>query len=241
MVEKPRDVTTVIDIMHTGLDYVREEGGAIVIGATALLRDIERHPAVTGAADGALTLAVRETGPWLIRNAATLVGNMCNASPAADSAPMLLALDAEMVLSDGRLVPLTDFFVAPHRTILEDEMVTEIRLYPRGRRGHYHKQARSKSDIALVDVAVTASVDDNILSDVRVALACVAPTPIRAPRTEALLEGQRLTPELLREVEKVVRTEISPISDWRTSAEYRRHASGVLVRRAVEDLMTEGP
>jgi CO/xanthine dehydrogenase FAD-binding subunit len=149
---------------------------------------------------------------------------------------MLLALDAEMVLSDGRVVPLTEFFVAPHRTILENQMVTEIRLYPRGRRGHYHKQARSKSDIALVDVAVAARVDGNVLSDVRVALACVAPTPIRAPKTEAVLEGQSVTPDLLREIEQLVRTEISPISDWRTSAEYRRHAAGVLVRRGIEDL-----
>jgi carbon-monoxide dehydrogenase medium subunit len=240
MVHRPRNITTVIDIMHMGLDFVREEHGTLVIGAAALLRDIERHPLVVPVASGMLTVAVRETGPWLIRNAATLCGNMCNASPAADSAPMLLALDTEMVLSDGRVVPLTDFFIAPHRTILTDELVVEMHLHPRGRRGYFHKLARSKSDIALVNLAVVAQVDGDTLHDVRIALGAVAPTPIRAYQSEALLERQRITQDRLFELEKLVRNEIRPISDWRTSAEYRRHTAGVLVRRAVEALLIEG-
>jgi len=236
VVFKPADVTCAIDITRLDLAGVHTENGALVIGATTLLRDIERHPAVAGITAGALLEALRETGPWLIRNQATLAGNLCNASPAADSAPMLLALDAELVLSDGRVIALDRFFVGPHRTILRDELVLELRLHPRDRAGSYHKQARSKSDIALVDVAVTARRENGRFTEVRVALACVAPTPIRARETEALLEGRAVDEELLSAVERSVRQEIRPIDDWRTTAAYRSHAAGVLTRRAVAAL-----
>jgi carbon-monoxide dehydrogenase medium subunit len=233
LVIKPSDVTTVIDVIHLGLDAVEQDNGSITIGSTALLRDIERHPAIVRVANGVLTDALRETGPWLIRNQATLIGNVCNASPSADSAPMLLALDAEVRLSDGKLIPLDQFFVAPHRTVLRNELVVELRIFPRDREASYTKLARSHSDIALADVAVAARREQGKLHDVRIALGSVAPTPVRARQCEQLLEGQHITDELLNEVTTLVRTEIKPIDDWRTSAEYRSHAVGVLVRRAL--------
>lgn len=239
LVFTPPAATTAVDIMRLGLDHVREDGGKLVIGATALLRDVERRPEVNEVADGALTEAIQETGPWLIRNAATLAGNLCNASPSADSAPMLLALDAEVVLSDGRTLPLDQFFIGPHRTILNGEMVTEVRLDPRGRRGRFHKHSRSKSDVAQVNLAVTARVEGNSLHDVRIALGSVAPTPMRAQRSERLLEGQAISEELLEELQKTVRSEIRPIDDWRASAAYRSHAAGVMAARAVESLLRQ--
>jgi carbon-monoxide dehydrogenase medium subunit len=240
LVIKPDQVTSVIDVMHLGLDAVEQDNGAITIGSTALLRDIERHAAVTAVADGVLAEAIRETAPWLIRNQATLIGNLCNASPSADSAPMLLALDAEVRLANGRVVPLDEFFVAPHRTVLTNELVVDIRIFPREREARYTKLARSHSDIALVDVAVTARREGSRLQDVRIALGSVAPTPVRARESERLLEDQHVTEGLLNEVMSLVRTEVRPINDWRTSAQYRRHAAGMLVRRAVDGLAGNG-
>jgi probable selenate reductase FAD-binding subunit len=237
LVMQPPGVTSVIDIMDIGLDTIGAENGSVTVGSAALLRDIERHPAITGVANGALTHALQETAPWLIRNQATLCGNICNASPSADSAPMLMGLDAELQLSDGRIIGLDQFFVSPHHTVLNDELVVDIRLYPRGRRAHYSKLARSHSDIALVNLAITARAEGEELHDVRIALGSVAPTTVRAKQSERLIEGQRLTKELLDEAVHSVRTEIAPISDWRTSAEYRLHAAGILVRRALCQLL----
>jgi probable selenate reductase FAD-binding subunit len=237
LVFTPPDATTAIDITRLGLDGVRRENGAVLIGATAILRDVERHPEITTIADGALVEAIRETGPWLIRNAGTLAGNLCNASPSADSVPMLLALDATVTLSDGRTIPLDQFLIGPHKTILGNELATQIRIEPRSRRGHFHKLSRSKSDIAQVNLAVTARLEDNRLFDVRIALGSVGPTAVRARQSEGLLEGEAVAPALLDRLTALVRTEISPIDDWRATAEYRRHAAGVMVARAVRSLL----
>lgn len=233
----PEHARTAIDIMAIDMGGVRSENGAITIGANTILRDIERHPAIQQVADGALVEAIRETGPWLIRNAATLTGNLCNASPSADSAPILLALDAELSLSDGRVIKLDDFFVGPHRTVLEDEMVTDIRIHPRGRRGLFHKHSRSKSDIAQVNLAITARVEEQTLSDVRIAFGSVGPRPMRAKQSEALLEGTTMNSDLLELVVASARSEISPIDDWRATAQYRRHAAGVMLQRAVRGMV----
>ena len=237
LVITPPQATTAIDIMALDLKGVHRSNGAVVIGATTILRDVERHPDIVGVAGGALVEAIRETGPWLIRNAATLAGNICNASPSADSAPILLALDAELILSTGKAVPLFEFFQGPRRTALQDELVTEIRIYPRERDGRFHKLSRSKSDIAQVNIAVTARVESNVLHDVRVALGSVAPTPIRARNSEQLLEGQIVSDDLLKQLADTVRAEISPIDDWRATGAYRRHTAGVLATRLVSSLV----
>ncbi len=217
LVLRPRGVTTAVDLMSLGLNGIAQEDGTTVIGATALLRDIERHPAVKGLVGGALCDAIRETGPWLIRNAATLAGNLCNASPSADSAPMLLALDAQVTLSDGRNIDLDQFFLGPHQTILNDEILTAIRVFPKARVAHFHKHARSKSDIALVNLAVSGTPENGGFVNVRIALGCVAPTPIRARESEKLLEGQEVTEGILDDLVDSVRSEIRAITDWRAT------------------------
>jgi carbon-monoxide dehydrogenase medium subunit len=236
LVHRPRHVEAAIDIRHAGIGYVRQEDDAWVIGGGALLRNVEREAGHV--AGGMLGAAVRDTAPWLIRNAATLAGNIANASPAADSVPALLALDAELVLLDSQdeRVPVGDVLVGPHRTSLGDRLIREIRI-PRSaadKRAAFMKHARSKSDIAQVNLAVIATLDDGVVRDVRIALGAVAPVAMRASRAESLLEGQRLSPELLRQMEETVRSEVQPISDWRASEEYRRRMSGVLARRALE-------
>lgn len=237
VLSRPPGATTAIDIMRLGMDGVETSDGKIVVGATTILRDVERHPAVAAVAGGALSEAIRDTGPWLIRNAATLAGNVGNASPSADSVPMLLALDTEIVLSDGRVLPLDRVFAGPHRTILDNALMVELRIDPRGRRGRFHKLSRSKSDIAQVNLAVAARAEDGRLHDVRIALGSVAPTPLRARKAEDLLEGQAVSEALLEELATSVRSEITPIDDWRATAAYRRHAAGVMAVRAIQSLI----
>jgi carbon-monoxide dehydrogenase medium subunit len=184
-----------------------------------------------------LRSAIRETAPWLIRNAATVAGNIANASPAADSVPALMALDAQLVLlgPEEETATIEDVLVGPHRTTLGHRLIKDIRILPEAqrRRAAFIKFARSKSDICQVNVAVAFLAEGNVVRDVRIALGAVAPTAIRARRAEAMLEGQSVSGDLLAEVEQAVQAEVSPISDWRASEEYRRRMSGVLVRRAI--------
>lgn len=242
MVHRPPGIEAAIDIRHAGLGYVGEDAGDYVIGGAALLRDVDAE--LGHLAGGMLGKAVRDTAPWLIRNAATLAGNVANASPAADSVPALLALDARLVLLDGQdeQVPLAAVLAGPHRTRLGDRLIREIRL-PKGAaawHGGFLKLSRSKSDLAQVNVAVTVYIEGDWIREARIALGAVAPTAIRVPAAEELLTGQRPTRELLQRVAAAVDGEVRPISDWRASAEYRRRMSGVLVRRALEQALDFG-
>jgi carbon-monoxide dehydrogenase medium subunit len=238
LVHRPRGVEAAVDIRRCGIDYVREESDWYVIGGGALLRDAER--ALANVARGMLRNALRQTAPWLIRNAATVAGNIANASPAADSVPALLALDAELVLlgDDEEHARIEEVIEGPHRTNLGDRLITEIRIGrdAGSRHAAFVKLARSASDIGLVNLAVAFQADGDVLRDVRIALGAVSPVPMRARRTEELLGGQKVSPDLLQEAERTVREEVRPISDWRASEEYRRRMSGVLVRRVVERL-----
>jgi carbon-monoxide dehydrogenase medium subunit len=235
LVHRPERLEAVIDVRKIGIDAVDLGLDGVSIGGAAKLRDVERLAGQV--AGGMLVSAVRETAPWLVRNAATLAGNVANASPAADSVPALVALDARLVLFDGHeeMVPIQDVLLGPHQTSLGDRLVRGIVIAPEAARrsAAFSKLARSKSDIAQVNVAVSISPNGSEAHDVRIVLGAVAPTAMRARHAESLLEGQTPTPEILRAVEAAVREEVSPISDWRASADYRRRAAGVLVRRAV--------
>lgn len=242
LVVRPEGVRVVIDIRHAGLNDIRTDEAGVHIGGAALLRDVEAAlPLVAG---GMLAEATRETAPWLIRNSATPSGNLANASPAADLVPALLALDAELLLhGDGdERVLAEDVLVGPHRTSLGDRLIVSILIPPDAcdRRGAFIKHSRSKSDIAQVNVAVAFRQDENVLRDVRIVLGAVAPTAMRARLAEGVLEGQCITPELLRDVQDTVSEEVRPISDWRASAGYRRRIAGVITRRALERAAQRG-
>ncbi len=239
MVHKPSQIRAVIDIAHTGLDFVHSESDCYVIGGCALLRDVERE--LDQVAGGMMRAAIRETAPWLIRNAATLAGNLANASPAADSVPALIALDAELELlgDHAEIVPVASILQGPHRTSLGDRLIRSIRITRSAgeRIGVFIKHSRSKSDIAQVNLALCLRLDGGIMRDVRIVLGAVAPTAMRAYEAEKSLEGQPFDAVRLPELEEAVRAEVRPISDWRASEEYRRRISGVLARRALEQLI----
>jgi carbon-monoxide dehydrogenase medium subunit len=240
MVNRPESAEIAIDIRHAGLGYVGEGEDALVIGGAALLRDAEQ--AVTGVAGGMLRTAFRDTAPWLIRNAATVAGNIANASPAADSVPALLAVDAELVvLGEGEeTIRLSEVLLGPHRTSLADRLIREIRIPAESvrRKAVFTKLSRSHSDIAQVNMAVSFLAENGgALRDVRIALGAVAPTAVRAHHAESLVEGRGRGDIDFVAVQRAVGDDISPISDWRASAEYRARMAGVLVRRALEHLV----
>ncbi len=223
-------------------------GGVTSIGAMTTLTDVLGHPVVSQRFP-ALASAVRSMASVQIRNVATLGGNLCNASPAADSAPPLLALGAKARIQglDGeREMPIEDLFAGPGRTCLgRDDILTAILLdSPSARiRGAFLRKTRVHVDLALASIAVVLEMDPagETCRQARVAAGAVAPTPLRLREVETVLAGRKLTPEVLGRAKELACDGISPISDVRASADYRRHITGVLLGRAVSSLLNGGP
>jgi carbon-monoxide dehydrogenase medium subunit len=209
------------------------------IGAAVTARELECDPAVRSrypalAESGALVGSVQ------IRNLATVGGNLCNAAPSADVAPPLLALDAEAVIvgpGGQRRVPLVSFFTGVRRTVLApDELLLEIVVPPPGSRsgGNYLRHTpRRELDIAVVGVASQLTLANGTCRKARIALAAVAPTPVRAMAAEQALEGEPVTPERIERAAELAVEAARPISDQRGSAEFRRHLVRVLTRRTL--------
>lgn len=191
----------------------------------------------------ALVQAANSLGSYQLRNRATLVGNICNASPGADLAGPLLVYDAEVHIANAqgtRIVDINSFFTGVKKTVLkENELVIGVFLpdASEGDNSIFLKQARIKGhDLAIVGVAARITVDKKI----RLAITAVAPTPISIVRLEETLSGKPLTSELAVMAGEEVRNIIKPISDVRSSAQYRLHVAGILVKRALLNLASMG-
>jgi len=230
----------VIDLKRVpDLNYITSNrGGGVQIGPTALQDDVaqssliqEMYPAL---AESALWVGAVQT-----RNRATLVGNLCNASPAADTAPALLSYAAQVKIASAqgeRTIALDEFFTGPGRTALQDnELVAEIILpAPQPRTGGaFFRRTRTAMDIAVVCGASVLSLANGTCGDVRISLGAVGPTPMRAVRAESALRGQSLTEPLIAEASRIAAEEARPIDDVRSSAEYRRDMVNVLTRRGL--------
>jgi xanthine dehydrogenase small subunit len=236
-----RGVREVIDIQRLGLDYILVEKNWLRIGAGTTMRQVALHPAIQTLADGILARAAAVCASPNIRNMATLVGNVASALPSADTPPALLALDAQAVLlgSKGeRVVPLKRFFTGPAQSIRERELISELRIplppiVPAERRGGFYKIGRSADDIALVNAAAMLTLRDGAITSARLVLGAVAPIPLHCRNAEQALFNQPANEQTFQRVAEIVREEVSPISDQRASAEYRRHTSGVAALRAL--------
>jgi len=178
-----------------------------------------------------------------IRNTATIGGNICRASPSGETLAPLLVLEAKgkLAFSEGeKIEPFASFFQGPGKSSIGSKgLLTEIEVpYPaQGSRGVYLKHAvRGAMDIAMVGVAVLVTPDaaKSNLQDARIGLGAVAPTPIRATKTEAMLRGKPLTATLVKEAAATAASESSPIDDQRSSGEYRRWIVEALTRRGLE-------
>lgn len=225
-----------------GLDYIAEEGGGLRLGALATIRSIETSPLIRERF-GILAQAAHLLGSVQVRNLATVGGNLCHAAPSAETAGPLLALGAKAKITGPggeRVIPLEKFFLGPSQTALKrGEILTELQVPPPSPRsaGVYLKHSiRKAMDIAFVGTGVVVELaeGDGVCRDIRIALGAVAPTPMRAPRAEALLRGKKLEEGRLREAGEVASQECSPISDIRCSAEHRREIVKVFVRRATQ-------
>ncbi|HEY2015531.1 MAG TPA: FAD binding domain-containing protein [Bryobacteraceae bacterium] len=239
VVEADRTIRYLIDITQAGLNYIRRKGGAWHIGATTTMATLESSAEIQGLADGILGRAARTCGSVQVRNRATLGGNLANGSPAADTATPLLALDAELVLAGekGRSkVPLVAVFSELRGTLLDGALIVEVVIPapPHGGRWCFHKLGRTETDISVVSLTAGLQLDSRgRVKWARLAVGAGAPTPIRAANAEQLMVGRLFDELLVEEVCDEVAREVTPISDVRASADYRRAMSRVLAKRAL--------
>lgn len=190
-----------------------------------------------------LIQTAQEFADPLVRNNATIGGNLVTASPAADMAVPLLTLDALIKIESvkqKREVKLKDFFLEPGKTVLhDDEMIVGIEFEQNdiNKNGYFIKLGQRKAmAIAIASIAVNLEVKQNKITRIRVAAGSVAPTPIRLTTAEEFLKDKEINNKLVEEAMDRVREEVEPISDIRASEEYRRYISGILFKRAFEKL-----
>jgi carbon-monoxide dehydrogenase medium subunit len=230
------------------LEFVQSDDSGVRIGALAKHADIAADPFLKQHLS-ILCEAVGLIGSWQIRNVGTIGGNLCNASPAADSAPPLLVLDAQLILASKtaeKKIPLESFFTGPGATILEpDQILKEIVIDPpkQPSAGCYLKLRRRKAvDVSLAGVAFQAETgsDGKTLAKVGIALGGVAPTPIRASEAEAVLVGLTLDEALTKvsDCAKIAVKAASPIDDVRATASYRRTIVNVFIHQCAQKVLT---
>jgi len=239
----PSDETGLMSVHRiAGMAGVAVDGGVMTIGAATTATDLIRDPLVAEHVPILATVADRVASAQ-IRNMATIGGNLANASPAGDLINPLLLLDASLVLrsrATERQVPVDEFFTGPGETVrAPDELLTAVRvaLPPPERVFRFRKAGtRPAMECSVVTVGVAFTPAGGALTDVRVAFGSLAPVPLRGRETEAVLEGAALTPEAVERAAAAAAAEVSPISDVRGGAAYRRALAAEFTRR----LLTEG-
>ena len=219
-----------------GMDFGPER---ISIGGGTTVTDLLRSPEIAEAAPS-LVESARLFAGLMVRNTATVAGNIACGSPAADLVPPLLSLDADVTLtsvSGARTVPLDEYFLDYRRDVRRaDELITRISWPHRPERSvnTFYKLARRKGDaITVTGVALTLAAAGGLCVKARIALGAVAPVVLRAREAEALLEGRAPTPAIIEQAAAAAAAASSPIDDVRASAEYRRHTVEALTRRMV--------
>jgi carbon-monoxide dehydrogenase medium subunit len=219
--------------------------GNLKIGSLVTMQALSTHPDLV---HGYKTLAkaASKLGSWQIRNRATIGGNICRASPSGETLPSLFCLNAElklMSLKGERRVPIENFFLEPGKSAaMTDEILSEIiipQIHSKSY-GTYKKFAvREAMDLAVVGVAVVGSLDPRgeSFEDIRIGLGAVAPTPVRAKKTEAFLIGKKIREDLIAEAASLASTETRPISDVRASDWYRFEMVKMLVKEAIHEIL----
>jgi len=225
-----------------GLTY---EKGLIEIGPCLTMTELANSPLIRSKAPLLGQSALSVGGPQ-IRNRATLGGNIASASPAADTVVALVSLGATVLLQSAkgvRKVLLEDLFVGPGQTKIEkDELLTQIffKAPSSNERGFFYKLGRRNAlAVAVVNLGVLAKIDETTRKweSVRIVLGSVAPTAMRAKKAEALLSNRLVDENLIREAAKTAASECSPISDIRSSADYRRSMVEGLLERGLTGLL----
>lgn len=242
-VEALHRMDRVIDLLGVPeLRGIREVEDGLEIGATTPFAEIRRSAAVR-ASFPALAAAAGQIGGWQIQNRATLGGNLANASPAGDSLPVLLALDATVVLASVRglrEIPYDGFHAGYRKTVLQPgEIVARIRLPlpPAGTVQAFRKVGtREAQAISKVVVAMAGRIENGRIAEIRLAAGSVAPTPIRLRAAEDAVRGRAPGSEAAALAGREAAGAVTPIDDVRSTAEYRRFALERVVRRMVLEL-----
>ena len=224
-----------------GLDQIRfDKAAGLTIGATALLADVATHPDILKFYP-TVAAAARGTANAQVRNMGTVIGNLCNASPAADNAPTLLALGADVHIRGPlgeRMMPLEEFFRGPGVTALQPfEIVTAVHVAvpsPNSATAYLSLSARGKLDCTAVGAAAKVTLNGSKCEDVRVFISACGPTPIRAVKAESIIRGKEWTADVLEKAGVQASEETTPITDLRASANYRSKIVAVLARRALQ-------
>lgn len=221
-----------------GIQY----NGGLLLGSMTLLRDMKRD-SVIARRFPVLAEAISVLANPQVRNVATVGGNLCNSAPSADCAPPLMVLEAGLILEGPggkREVPIEDFFSGPGKNRMDAvEVLTEIKISEMADNActAFLKSGRVTQDIAIVNAAALLVMDGIICRKCRLAVGAVAPVPLRLKEIEKIIEGEVIGPELLDRVSHMVEQEVSPITDVRSTEEYRRIMSGVLVKRAINQAL----
>jgi len=223
------------------LNFIRRnDDGDLVIGPLSCFTDvaesalIRKHMPV-------LSEAILTIGGPQVRNMATIGGNLCNGVPSADSATPLIALNAVVTIADqegSRQLPLEDFFLGPSRVDLtHHEIMTAITVSRdnyAGYAGHFFKYAmRDAMDIATIGCSAVCKVEDQVLTDLRLAYGVAAPVPIRCKDTEDKVRGRKVSMQLLDDIAEAVADDVSPRTSWRAAKDFRLQIIATLAHRVV--------
>ena len=245
--ENHRSVQTFLSLNRVSeINTYRRVNGSLHIGSRVTTGKIAADPWIQEELT-ALAIGAGLIGSVQIRNMATIGGNICNASPSADTAPPLLALDAQAIIVSKhgeRTLPIETFFLGPGQSALQPGELLEAVIVPGlpANSGSFYLRhtPRAWMDIAVVGVAAVITLDDaGAVAAVRLALGAVAPVPMRARTAEALLIGEIPDDDLIREVGATAARESRPIDDLRASADYRRHLVDVLTQRALRKALVQ--
>ena len=222
------------------LQGIENQEKFIILGATSRLSEVEEFLLLKGIVP-ILSSAISEMGSWQIRNRGTVGGNLCNASPAADTVAPLLVLGSEVVLQSTqgeRKIPLEDFFIGPGQTALKEEEILAKIIIPKpaGGDGTYIKLGRRRAmEIAIAGAAVWVhpEISEQKIKEIRIALSSVGPVPFRAYEAESRLKGERIEEKAIEEAAEIAARFSKPITDVRGTREYRTEMVRVLTKRAI--------
>ena len=220
-----------------GLDYIREENGSLRIGALTTITQILTSDLIRKKFASIHETSLSFATPQ-VRNMATIGGNICRSSPCANTPPPLMTLGADVVLvgtRGERVVSLEDFITGPGQNVLDGEILAEtiVPIPSKNSGAAFMQLSRNTADLAKVNCAAKVTIIDGACEDIRIVLGSVSDRPVRAKAAEQLIKGEKITNEILEEAARKAVEDISPISDARSSAEYRRQVSRVLVARTI--------
>jgi carbon-monoxide dehydrogenase medium subunit len=222
-----------------GLDYIQEQNGVIKIGALTTISQILASDLIKERCFSLYETSLGFATPQ-VRNMATIGGNICRSSPCANTPPSLMTLGAEVTLvgkKGDRTISLEDFITGPGENVLDGEILKETIIpIPDEKSGAAFMQlTRNSADLAKINCAVKITINDGRCEEIRIVLGSVSNRPVRVNAVEQLIKGQEISAELLEKASKAAVEDIFPITDARSSAEYRRHVSRVLVSRTVRN------